>query len=134
MAVRVGIVGVAGRMGAELVKAVGTEGRAVLAAAIDRPGGSAIGKDSGTLVGRHANGVAVGADLRSVIRELDVVIDFSRADAVGATAEVCAEAGVDMEFERGIAALAEVRGCDLLIGADGANSFVRRALEQEFTP
>lgn len=94
MAARVGIVGVAGRMGAELVKAVGTEGRAVLAAAVDRPGGSAIGKDSGTLVGRHANGVAVGADLRAVIGELDVVIDFSRADAVGATADICAEAGV----------------------------------------
>lgn len=94
MTARVGIVGVAGRMGAELVKAVGTEGRAVLAAAVDRPGGSAIGKDSGTLVGRHANGVAVSADLRAVVSGLDVVIDFSRADAVGATADICADAGV----------------------------------------
>lgn len=94
MTVRVGIVGVAGRMGAELVKAVGTEGRAVLAAAIARPGGSAIGKDSGTLVGRHANGIPVTADLQSVIKDLDVVIDFSRAEAVGATADICAEAGV----------------------------------------
>jgi len=94
MTTRVGIVGVAGRMGAELVKAVGTEGRAVLAAAVDRPGGSSIGKDSGTLVGRHANGVPISADLRAVIGGLDVVIDFSRADAVGATADICAEAGV----------------------------------------
>lgn len=95
-AARVGIVGVSGRMGAELVKAVGTDGRAQLAAAITRPGSASIGKDSGTQVGRHANGVAVGADLKAVISSLDVVIDFSRADAVAATAEVCAAAGVPL--------------------------------------
>lgn len=94
MTAQVGIVGVAGRMGAELVKTVGTEGSAVLAAAVDRPGGSAIGKDSGTLVGRHANGIAVSPDLRAVVSGLDVVIDFSRAEAVATTADICAEAGV----------------------------------------
>jgi 4-hydroxy-tetrahydrodipicolinate reductase len=93
-AARVGIVGVAGRMGAELVKAVGTEGRAQLAAAVDRPGSPSIGKDSGTQVGRHANGVPVSADLKAVLSGVDVVIDFSRADAVGATADACAAAGV----------------------------------------
>ena len=94
MSARVGIVGVAGRMGAELVKAVGTEGSAQLVAAVDRPGGPSIGKDSGTLVGRHANGVPVSADLKSVLSAVDVVIDFSRADAVAATADACAAAGV----------------------------------------
>jgi 4-hydroxy-tetrahydrodipicolinate reductase len=93
-AARVGIVGVSGRMGAELVKAVGTDGRAQLAAAIARPGSASIGKDSGTQVGRHANGVAVSADLKTVISSLDVVIDFSRADAVATTADACAAAGV----------------------------------------
>jgi 4-hydroxy-tetrahydrodipicolinate reductase len=93
-AARVGIVGVAGRMGAELVKAVGTEGRAQLAAAVDRPGSPSIGKDSGTQVGRHANGVLVSADLTASLSGLDVVIDFSRADAVAATADACAAAGV----------------------------------------
>lgn len=93
-AARVGIVGVSGRMGAELVKAVGTEGSAQLAAAIVRPGSPSIGKDSGTLVGRHANGVAVSADLKSLLPGLDVVIDFSRADAAAATADACAAAGV----------------------------------------
>jgi 4-hydroxy-tetrahydrodipicolinate reductase len=81
-------------MGAELVKAVGTDGSATLAAAVDRPGGPSIGKDSGTVVGRTPNGIPVSAELRAVIRGLDVVIDFSRADAVGDTADTCAEAGV----------------------------------------
>ncbi|HXC60051.1 MAG TPA: 4-hydroxy-tetrahydrodipicolinate reductase [Steroidobacteraceae bacterium] len=94
MSARVGIVGASGRMGAELVKAVGTEGRAQLAAAIDRAGSSSIGKDSGALVGRHTNGVLVSADLKDSIPGLDVVIDFSRAEAVATTAEICAAAGV----------------------------------------
>jgi 4-hydroxy-tetrahydrodipicolinate reductase len=39
-------------------------------------------------------GVQVTSDIRSAPGSLDVVIDFSRADAVAATAEACAAAGV----------------------------------------
>ena len=45
-----------------------------------------------------------------------------------------ADAGVELEFERVIGSLQEIQDCDLLVGADGANSFVRRAMEQEFAP
>ena len=48
--------------------------------------------------------------------------------------DLCARAGVEIEYGRAIASLDEVGGCDLLVGADGANSFVRRALEREFAP
>jgi 2-polyprenyl-6-methoxyphenol hydroxylase-like FAD-dependent oxidoreductase len=48
--------------------------------------------------------------------------------------DLCAGAGVKIEFQRAIGALDEVTDCDLLVGTDGANSFVRRALEQEFAP
>jgi len=48
--------------------------------------------------------------------------------------ELSAGAGVKIEYYRAIAALDEVKDCDLLVGADGANSFVRRALEAEFQP
>ena len=48
--------------------------------------------------------------------------------------ELGAKAGVAIEYRRAIAALDEVGDCDLLVGADGANSLVRRALEQEFEP
>ncbi|MEO6081022.1 MAG: 4-hydroxy-tetrahydrodipicolinate reductase [Steroidobacteraceae bacterium] len=91
---RVAIVGVAGRMGAQLVKAIHDAPDMRLAAAIDQPGGNAIGKDAGSLASLPPCGVAVGGDLHVALAGIDVVIDFSRADAVAATADVCAAAGV----------------------------------------
>jgi 2-polyprenyl-6-methoxyphenol hydroxylase-like FAD-dependent oxidoreductase len=49
----------------------------------------------------------------------------------------CADAGVALEYQRTITSaddLRRLRAANLLVGADGANSFVRRALEQEFAP
>jgi 2-polyprenyl-6-methoxyphenol hydroxylase-like FAD-dependent oxidoreductase len=45
---------------------------------------------------------------------------------------LCRAAGVSIDYEHVIDSLAELKDCDLLIGADGANSFVRRALDEEF--
>jgi len=81
-------------MGGELVKALATTPGARLAAAVDRPGSHAVGRDAGELAGIAANGVKVGADLKAVLPGLDVVIDFSSAGAVGAAAQACAAAGV----------------------------------------
>ncbi len=94
MNIRVGIVGVAGRMGAQLVKAIHDTPALRLAAAIDQPGGLAIGKDAGSLAGLPPCGVSVGGDLHAALAGIDVVIDFSRADAVAATAEACGASGV----------------------------------------
>jgi 2-polyprenyl-6-methoxyphenol hydroxylase-like FAD-dependent oxidoreductase len=46
--------------------------------------------------------------------------------------ELCAAAGVEIEYHRVIASIDDVSDCDLLVGADGGNSFIRRALEAEF--
>jgi 4-hydroxy-tetrahydrodipicolinate reductase len=91
---KVGIVGVAGRMGAELVKAVRNSPQVELMAAVDRPNGDALGKDAGELAGGPRLGVQVSAGLKSSLANLDVVIDFSSASAVSATADACAAAGV----------------------------------------
>ena len=48
--------------------------------------------------------------------------------------ELCLPAGVAIDYHRAVAAFDEVAGCDLLVGADGANSFVRRALQERFEP
>lgn len=45
---------------------------------------------------------------------------------------LCRAAGVKIEYGRVVDSLGEVSDGDLLVGADGANSFVRRALNGEF--
>jgi 2-polyprenyl-6-methoxyphenol hydroxylase-like FAD-dependent oxidoreductase len=47
---------------------------------------------------------------------------------------LCVNAGIRLEYEHTIGALDEMTECDLLVGADGANSIVRRALEEKFGP
>ncbi len=77
---------------------------------------------------------------RIVHRDERVDIDGNGFSAIGRLElnqflqELCAKAGVQVEYNRVVAALDEVQDCDLLVGADGANSFVRRALEHEFAP
>jgi 4-hydroxy-tetrahydrodipicolinate reductase len=94
MATRVGIVGASGRMGAELIKAVCANPDSILGAAIIRAGSASLGKDAGTLAGLAPTGVAITSDLRAALPSLDVVIDFSRAEAAAATAQACAGSGV----------------------------------------
>lgn len=77
---------------------------------------------------------------RIVHRDERVDIDGNGFSAVGRLElnqflqELCADAGVEIDYHRAIASIEEVKDCDLLVGSDGANSFVRRALETEFAP
>ena len=77
---------------------------------------------------------------RIVQRDERVDIDGNGFSAIGRLElnhflqELCTDAAAEVEYRRTIAALAEVQNCDLLVGADGANSLVRRALEKEFEP
>jgi 4-hydroxy-tetrahydrodipicolinate reductase len=94
--IRVGVVGVAGRMGAQLVKAVHEAPGLTLAAAIDRRDSAAMGSDAGVLAGLAANGVLVQDDLRAALKSVDVVVDFSRADAAASSVDACVAARVAM--------------------------------------
>ena len=77
---------------------------------------------------------------RIVHRDERVDIDGNGFSAIGRLElnqflqDLCAQAGVEIEYRRGIADVDEVKACGLLVGADGANSFVRRAFEREFEP
>ncbi len=47
---------------------------------------------------------------------------------------LCREAGVELLHGRTVQTLGELAGSDLVVGADGANSLVRRSLEAQFGP
>ena len=48
--------------------------------------------------------------------------------------ELCRAAGVSIDYDRLVESLNDLPEYDLLVGADGLNSLVRRALEKEFAP
>jgi 2-polyprenyl-6-methoxyphenol hydroxylase-like FAD-dependent oxidoreductase len=48
--------------------------------------------------------------------------------------ELCRDAGVELVFGRAVGSLEELPQADLVVGADGLNSLVRRALEAQFAP
>lgn len=91
---RVAIVGAAGRMGRALIEACSqSSGEVELAAAVERPGSTAIGIDAGELAGVGRTGVLVSATLEEVIPDFDVLIDFTAPQASMANLAVCAAHG-----------------------------------------
>jgi anthraniloyl-CoA monooxygenase len=46
----------------------------------------------------------------------------------------CKELGVDLRFNTNVENIAQYRDCDLMVGADGANSLVRRTYQIAFNP
>jgi 2-polyprenyl-6-methoxyphenol hydroxylase-like FAD-dependent oxidoreductase len=77
---------------------------------------------------------------RIVHRDERIDIDGNGFSAIGRLQlnqflqELCRAAGVSIDYERLVGSLNDLPECDLLVGADGLNSLVRRALEKEFAP
>jgi 4-hydroxy-tetrahydrodipicolinate reductase len=91
--VRIAVLGVDGRMGRALVRAVRAAApQARLTAATERPGHPAIGTDPGPGAGVEPTGVAV-ADQLPLKGAADVWIDFTSPSATEAVATAAAEAG-----------------------------------------
>lgn len=91
-AVRIGIVGIAGRMGQALVREVlGTEG-AALAGGTERPGSPHLGQDPGPLAGAGETGLKILGDAAALFGTCDAVIDFSAPAAIAHHAELAAQA------------------------------------------
>ncbi len=93
MSLRIGITGVAGRMGRTLVQAVSADSRLALAAALERPESTLLGADAGELAGVGKQGVAVSGAVADVVGDIDVLVDFTLPAATLANVAACREAG-----------------------------------------
>ncbi|UCD30835.1 MAG: 4-hydroxy-tetrahydrodipicolinate reductase [Desulfobacterales bacterium] len=93
---RIAITGAAGRMGRALIEAIQQSETAQLSVALERPGSSVIGADAGEVAGIGALGIKLVDDVRPVVGDFDVLIDFTRPDVTETNLEACLDAGKKM--------------------------------------
>lgn len=91
---RATVVGVSGKMGQQLVRAVQENPEIELNAATERPGHDWIGKDLGECLGGAPNGILVTDDPMEAFNKTDAVLDFTIPVATVAHSDFAAEAGV----------------------------------------
>ena len=92
-AVKIGILGAAGRMGLALVRQIAVTEGAALAGGVDLAGHPALGQDLGTLAGLGPQGAALTADAEALARAADVLLDFTLPRSVVGHAELAARLG-----------------------------------------
>ncbi|MGE5527659.1 MAG: 4-hydroxy-tetrahydrodipicolinate reductase [Patescibacteria group bacterium] len=126
--IRVAVVGAAGRMGREVIKAVSGQEDMVLVAAVDL---AAEGEDAGTVAGLAPLGVAVERDLPAALARTgaQVMVDFTAPAAVrghidaalnAGVAAVVGTTGLTAEAYEEITALAAARDGRLIIAPNFA--------------
>ena len=93
MPIRVVMSGATGWVGKALIPAIAAESDMVLAGAVAR---SSAGQDAGAAVGTSPLGVLVSATLDEALRSpSDVVVDYTKPDAVKAHALTAVSSGLD---------------------------------------
>lgn len=91
--IKIAVTGVSGRMGRMLVETVDASERALLCAAIERPGHDWIGKDLGEVMGVSPRGIVVTDDIDEALKEAEAIIDFTAPAATIGFADAAARAG-----------------------------------------
>jgi 4-hydroxy-tetrahydrodipicolinate reductase len=88
------VVGAAGRMGRELIRAIHATDGCTLGGAIEQPGSIALGQDAGLLVGLGKIGVMMTDDALETFAKADAVIDFTTPAATVGYAALSANARI----------------------------------------
>ncbi len=136
---KLAIMGAAGRMGRELVRAIhGIEGCAI-AGAIEPPGSIALGQDVGLLAGLGKVGTIITDDPLEVIAKVDGILDFTvpkaTVELAGLTANarivhVIGTTGLNEQQEAAIKAAARhatiVKAGNMSLGVNLLAALVRR--------
>jgi len=93
MTTRVAVTGAAGRMGKMLIETIAHTEGVSLSGAVERPGSSLLGADSGELAGIGSNSILVVGSLQEIINDFDVLVDFTAPAVTLLNAKLCAENG-----------------------------------------
>ncbi|PZM16059.1 4-hydroxy-tetrahydrodipicolinate reductase [Rhizobium tubonense] len=93
-AMKLVVVGAAGRMGQALIRAIHSTEGATLHAAIASPGSLFVGKDAGEISGLGQNGIPITDDPLSAFLHAEGVIDFTRPASTVAFAGLAAQARI----------------------------------------
>jgi 4-hydroxy-tetrahydrodipicolinate reductase len=88
------VAGAGGRMGRALMRAIAETEGAVVTGALEAPGSELLGKDAGLLAGLSENGIKLSADLWSLSKDADGILDFTVPAATIANVAIAAERGL----------------------------------------
>jgi 4-hydroxy-tetrahydrodipicolinate reductase len=91
---RLVVMGAGGRMGRTLVKAITEAPGVTVAAALERAGSAALGKDAGDLAGVGPLGVVISDDPLKAVVDADGIIDFTAPAATVEMAALAAQARI----------------------------------------
>lgn len=89
MTIKIAVTGATGRMGKSLIEAVHVAKGVSLGAAIVRKESALIGADAGEVAGVGKLGVKITDDLNDVLKDFDVLIDFTSPQATLENIKVC---------------------------------------------
>ncbi len=88
------VAGAGGRMGRTLIRTISETPGAVVTGALEAPGSELLGQDAGLLAGLPANGVQLSADLWTLSKNADGILDFTVPAATIANVAIAAERGL----------------------------------------
>lgn len=109
---KIAVMGAAGRMGRELIRAIAAESGCTISGATETAGSPVLGRDIGDLAGLGPIGVAVTNDAAAVIAAADAIVDFTiprasiefaRLAASSGTAAIIGTTGFDAASEAAVA-------------------------------
>lgn len=139
---KIAVMGAAGRMGRELVRAIDCDPSCVLAGGTEPPGSPFLGKDLGELAGLGQRGLPVTDDPLALIASADAIIDFTSPRATIEFAGLAANArivhvigttGLDDQAEAAIAAAARhatiIKSGNMSLGVNLAAALTRKVAE-----
>src|SRR5271165_3607371 len=93
---KMGVVGCAGRMGRMLVAEIAATDGCSVAGGSEAPGSGHVNQDIGELAGIGRIGIPIGETAEKVIRDSDVVLEFTSPEATAEHAELAAKLGKAM--------------------------------------